>query len=99
MENVCSLPAPLNDTTTKQPPSCVSYLLVCSGCPRLCPPWGVRAQPHRPLWSPLLFPPPALFGGGGALAELQQGIGGVVLEEGLQEHPDGAEDADEDEDP
>lgn len=58
MENVCSLPAPLNDTTTKQPPSCVSYLLVCSGCPRLCLPWGVRAQPHRPLWSPLLFPPP-----------------------------------------
>lgn len=58
MENVCSLPAPLNDTTTKQPPSCVSYLLVCSGCPRLCPPWGLRAQPHRPLWSPILFPPP-----------------------------------------
>lgn len=43
--------------------------------------------------------PPALFGGGGALAELQQGVGGVVLEEGLEEHADGAKDTDEDEDP
>lgn len=41
----------------------------------------------------------ALFGGGGALAELQQGVGGVVLEEGLEKHADGAEDTDEDEDP
>lgn len=40
-----------------------------------------------------------LFGGGGALAKLQQGVGGVVLEEGLQEHANSAKDTDEDEDP
>lgn len=60
---------------------------------------GESTTPPSPVVPPPLPPPPALFGGGGALAELQQGIGGVVLEEGLQEHPDGAEDADEDEDP
>lgn len=40
-----------------------------------------------------------LFGSGGALAKLQQGVGGVVLEEGLEEHANGAKDTDEDEDP
>lgn len=30
---------------------------------------------------------------------LQEGVGGIVLEERLEEHADGAEDADKDEDP
>lgn len=33
------------------------------------------------------------------MVDLQKGIGGIVLEEGLKEHADGAEDADENEDP
>lgn len=64
------------------------YLLVCRGC--LSP---------VPSSLALGLPFPMLFGGGGALAQLQQGVGGVVLEEGLQEHAYGAKDTDEDEDP
>lgn len=33
------------------------------------------------------------------MVDLQEGVGGIVLEEGLKEHADGAEDADKNEDP
>lgn len=39
------------------------------------------------------------MGNGLIMVYLQEGVGGLVLEERLEEHPDGAEDADKNEDP
>lgn len=39
------------------------------------------------------------LGAGGGVVRVQEGGGGVVLEERLQEHADGAKDADKDKDP
>lgn len=53
------------------------------------------------LWSRLVRKrlAPLLFGVGHPVVRLQEGVGGIILEEGLQKHANGPEDADKDKDP